>query len=295
MISVIISSAHPATLTQVNKNIEATISVPFEIIAFENIDGAKGICEVYNEGARRAKYDILCFMHEDIEMKTADWGSKVIAHFDDNPLLGLLGIVGCSYKSKSPSGWVCYGSRKILHYNYIQTFKHKKQPVEHHYLNPDNATLSKVATIDGLWFCARKSVSLEYPFDEGLLKGFHGYDMDFSLAVNQKYEVAIAYDILLNHFSEGNFKQDWIMETLKVANKWKDHLPLNVAGLDKKESTRVEVRTYENLIKKMLHNGMSLAFCWRTVSQEFYKESEFYIKFRLYYYLFKKMFGKVHS
>lgn len=287
MISIVISSANSTLLSQVTKNIEDTILVPFEIISFENGSGEKGICEIYNTGARRAKYDIICFMHEDINIKTMGWGAVVLSYFKNNLQLGLLGVAGCSYKSKSPSGWVCYGSPKILHYNLLQSFKHRNKKTEHQCLNPNNEILPKVASVDGLWFCTRKSIAEEYPFDEQLLKGFHGYDIDFSLSVNQKYDVAITYEILINHFSEGRFKEDWITETLKVTNKWKDHLPVNIAGLSKKERVKVEIKTYENLLKRMHRNGFSFSGCWGLISKGFYTESEFFIKFKLYLYLIK--------
>ena len=287
MISVIISSANTFLLAQVSKNIEATIAVPFELISFDNSTGQKGICEIYNMGARRAQYDILCFMHEDIEIQTSGWGLKVASHFTNNPQLGLLGVAGCSYKSKSPSGWVGYGVTRILHYNLLQSLKDKKN-TEHHCMNPNNAVLQKVACIDGLWFCTTKSVSIAYPFDEHLLKGFHSYDIDFSLAINQKYNAMVTYEILLNHFSEGTFNADWIEDILKVSKKWESHLPLNIAGLTKKESLRVEIRTCEDMIKKMLHNGMTLSACLRMIFRVSYKESNLFIKFKLFFYLVKK-------
>ena len=74
MISVIISSAKKELVTQVTKNITDTIAVEFEIIAFDNSNGEKGICEIYNQGIKKARYDVLCFMHEDIAMITPGWG-----------------------------------------------------------------------------------------------------------------------------------------------------------------------------------------------------------------------------
>src|ERR1700749_695104 len=105
MISVIISSVSPAYLEQVIKNVEDTIGVDHEIIAFDNRDGKKGICEIYNQGIGKARYDILCFMHEDIRILTANWGQAIQKTFNQNPDFGLLGIAGSDYKSLAPSGW----------------------------------------------------------------------------------------------------------------------------------------------------------------------------------------------
>ena len=108
MISIVICSANKEELGQVSENIRNTVGVVHEIIAIDNRTAGRGICEVYNEGARRARFDILCFMHEDIEMRTAGWGAKVLDIFNQNPQLGLLGIAGGGYKSLAPSSWYNY-------------------------------------------------------------------------------------------------------------------------------------------------------------------------------------------
>ena len=77
MISIIISSANSKQLEEVSQNVAQTIGVPYEIISFNNADGSMGICEVYNKGTAKAKYDLLCFMHEDLLFKTMDWGKVV--------------------------------------------------------------------------------------------------------------------------------------------------------------------------------------------------------------------------
>lgn len=73
MISIIICSKNKDLLKDVSANIELTIGVPYEIIAIENNKGEFGICKAYNDGASKAKYDIFCFMHEDISFETQNW------------------------------------------------------------------------------------------------------------------------------------------------------------------------------------------------------------------------------
>ena len=60
----IICSARPERLQAVTRNIEATIGVEYELIAVDNSVEGRGICAVYNEGASRARYPFLCFVHE---------------------------------------------------------------------------------------------------------------------------------------------------------------------------------------------------------------------------------------
>ena len=125
MVSVIISSADSQMLQQVKLNIDKTIGVPYEILAFDNADGAKGICEIYNEGIANAAYDIMCFMHEDIAMLTNEWGKKLKDLFSRHSKLGIIGIAGATFKSVMPSGWLSPRSRNIERSHMWQSFKFK--------------------------------------------------------------------------------------------------------------------------------------------------------------------------
>jgi hypothetical protein len=105
MISVIISSARPQLLKRAISNIERTIGIPFELLVYKNSNAERGICEIYNKGAKDAKYNTLCYMHEDLDIKTENWGKLVLATFAQYKNLGVLGVAGASYKSYAPSGW----------------------------------------------------------------------------------------------------------------------------------------------------------------------------------------------
>ncbi|TDE15438.1 glycosyltransferase [Dyadobacter psychrotolerans] len=259
MISVIICSASPDDLLLVKTNIEQTIGVPYEILAFDNGDAQKGICEIYNEGTRAAQYGILCFMHEDIEMVSQRWGEKVIEIFEKNTEFGLVGLAGGGYKSVVPSSW--YNADLEVNGEFycslIQGFKYSGREEFYDYRNPKNENLSRVACIDGCWMCTRKTIAEKYPFDAQLLRHFHGYDLDFSLSVNQQYQVGVSYEILLKHFSEGNFSEAWLEDTLKVHKKWSHLLPVNTDNLEEKTLKRYERRAFKAFFNRMLDSGMS--------------------------------------
>nr|WP_295925135.1 glycosyltransferase [uncultured Dyadobacter sp.] len=257
MISVIICSANPAELLAVKANIARTIGVVHEIIAFDNRDGRKGICELYNQGAQRAQYDILCLMHEDIEMQTIGWGQTVVKIFGKNPVLALLGIAGGGYKSLTPSSWYNYHLQENggFYCNLIQGYKHTGRGDMADYRNPRNEQLSRVACVDGCWLCARRNAALKYPFDEKLLKGFHGYDLDFSIAINQEFEVAVTFEILLKHFSEGNFNRKWLDAICKVHEKWSGVLPLNIDNIPEEHLKRIERHAYEVFLQDQVDNA----------------------------------------
>lgn len=252
MISIIISSANAEQLKQVTENIAATIGTPFEIIAIDNSKGQQGICAVYNQGIKRAQYDILCFMHEDIIIITENWGAILKSIFDGHTDIGLLGVAGGGYKPFSPSGWAGIGIQNTFS-NIIQTFKYADRETAIDVQNPNNARIEQVACIDGVWMATTSKVAAEFKLDENLFKGFHVYDIDYSITIGQKYKVAVTYEILLNHLSEGNYTRDWMEDTINLHGKWKDHLPINIIGFDEQQIKFVEKHTFKYFLKQLIN------------------------------------------
>ena len=267
MISIIISSSNPEYLSAVKKNIDATVGIPYEVIAVPNGDGKRGICEVYNSAGAQAKYDVLCFMHEDVIIHTQDWGMKVVEVMSD-PEIGLLGIAGSTYKSLTPAEWACPGVDEFRHkIHIIQNFKFSERQTKLFSTYDGSQTREIVATIDGVWMCTRKDVFKEYKFDQDLLRGFHGYDVEYSLQVGAKYKICVTYEVLLEHFSEGNYSNDWLNATLLVHNKHKDKLPIAKDGISRNEARRGEKVASKRLLKQLTALNSStlqkLRILWR--------------------------------
>ena len=224
MFTIIVCSIRPKEAENLRKNIEATIGVPFEFLAYDNRGTGKGICQVYNECAERAKYDYLCFAHEDIEFLTDDWGKKIAEKLQEKDC-GVIGFAGSTMKSKFPSGWSST-SRYGLRMNMVQ--------VEYgndclHQLNPYDEDFSKVVTADGLCLFTSKKTWNEVRFDEKNLKGFHCYDVDYSLGLfSAGYRNYICHKVLVKHTSLGNHDVVWLRDNLKLHKKWDKHLPMYV-------------------------------------------------------------------
>jgi hypothetical protein len=265
MISIVICSRSVAVLSQVEESVKDTIGLAYEIIAVDNSAGKYSIFEAYNIGIDKSKYDIICFMHEDISFKTANWGLIVRKLFEENKKLGLLGVAGSSYKTFIPSGWVAAYAEKAGYVNILQSFKDKRIDL-HSYANPKKELLAKVISVDGVWFCARKSIATEMRFDEHTFKGFHCYDVDFSLSVGQQYDVAVTFEILINHFSEGSFDESWAAETIRLHEKWKHHLPLAAEQLSREDRAELEFKAFHGILPKIVTNRRLLISVLRDVT-----------------------------
>jgi hypothetical protein len=288
MISVIICSVNPELLSQVSNNIQDTIGVPYEIIATDNRGSAKGICQVYNEAAAKAKYDILCFIHEDIIIKSNDWGTELASLFKQDPELGLVGVAGTGYLPLSPAnfGPVGLDTRYI---NIIQHYKFKKKKQTLHYRNPNNKKLANVACLDGVWLTTTKIVFAEFKFDELTFKKFHCYDVDISLSIGTKYKLAVTYNLLIEHLSEGKYDKEWLEENMNIFNKWNGVLPLNKQSLTPQEVFLVEKLSFKYFVNQLVSFNLPLSIAINIL----WKNNKFYflsklLFLKLRFYIFKK-------
>lgn len=260
MISIIICSYKKEVLAKAIQSIKHTIGLPHEIIAIDNLTCNYGICKAYNIGADKASFNILCFMHEDIHFETYNWGQHVVQHLADKKV-GLIGVAGGDTKSLAPSGWASMTFKSEI--NMVQHYKFNSNPAhtifETGYPN-HTISIKKVACIDGVWMCTRKDVFEQFKFDEITFKGFHGYDIDYSLQVQPTYTVAVVFDVLIHHFSEGALNKEWMDSTLLISQKWKTKLPLSVRQISKKETIRQHWTVMNVFIDKMneLNCGMLL-------------------------------------
>ncbi len=233
MISVIICSVNKNLLNQLKLNIAESIGIEYEIIAIDNSNSNTGICEVYNRAGARAKFPILCFIHEDILFHTPNWGQLIRQHLD-NPETGLLGMAGGDTKGIVPSSWSTVFKSKEM--NLIQ-YKKGDARGKHIFISEGNRNLTskKVVSVDGFFMCTRKEIFKKVTFDQKNLKGFHGYDIDFSLQIFGKYDVVVIFDVLVHHYSAGNPDRAWLESTLVISKKWKKYLPISVYPLTKDE------------------------------------------------------------
>jgi glycosyltransferase involved in cell wall biosynthesis len=283
MISVIIASVNKELLQAIQKNIHDTIGVPFELLAFDNSIDQRGICAVYNEGMAKARFDLLCFTHEDVAFHTKDWGKTVVDIFNREKNLGVLGIAGSSYKPLTPTGWHGDTAIDTEYSNLIQSFKQGSSDTYHHLKRKKDQNLVKVASVDGVWMCVPKAVAAAVRFDEKVFRGFHCYDLDFCLSVGKTHDVAVTYEVLLQHFSEGNYTREWMAETIKLHKKWCEHLPLYTEPFTARQIYQIERQSFKTFIKKLIRYGFPVNTAFETL---YYKKR--------FSALSKKLFFKLH-
>ncbi len=212
MLSIIVSSNNSKFFLQLEKSIQDTVAIPYEIVRIDN-PGKMGICAAYNLGAKQAAFKYLLFLHEDIIFHTRNWGKSLIAYLEKSSV-GLVGIAGSSYVPVAPSGWHL-GNK----YDSLNLIQNNKQGTDGRLQNFNANTLKKVFALDGVFLAIRKEVFEKYHFNEKII-GFHGYDIDLSMRVAKKFDNYVIPDILIEHFSVGNPDKEWFNEILIARKKY---------------------------------------------------------------------------
>ena len=222
MISLIICSRQPDIPQLLKDNIAETIGVEYELVVIGNSENQYSIFQAYNEGVRRANYPLLCFMHEDILFHTEDWGVKVIEHFKDDTI-GLIGLLGTHFLPSVSSYWIMspfYSETMIQNTDGITEF------INNDFFFYDNNIVDAVAC-DGVCMFVKKELFQLIEFDEKSYSGFHFYDMDICMQVlKNMYRVCLVRDILIEHYSGGNYDNDFYKVQEIFFNKWKMYLPI---------------------------------------------------------------------
>ena len=138
MFTIICCSVDPAAARRLEKNIAATCGCPYEFIAYDNRINGDGLCKVFNRCAAAARYDMLCFVHEDVEFQTKGWGQIIAAKLAEADC-GVIGFAGSILKLKHLTGWHNGGGDLRAHY--VQYMRGGHHPIDR---NPDGVDFSPV-------------------------------------------------------------------------------------------------------------------------------------------------------
>ena len=259
MLSIIICSVSPERLEETKSNFEKTIGkVKYEIISHDNRSDKFPIAKVYNLCARKANFNNLFFVHEDVRFLEYGWGEKIEEKLKE-PDCGVIGFTGSVLKTAAYSGWSLGFPKYDV--SYYHSINEGKQIINNANLTSEEG-FKEVVTLDGLGMFVRKDVFEQYPFDEQALTGFHCYDLDFTMQIARSgfYRNWCCHcDVL--HLSNGSFDENWRRSIVSIHdNKWSGFLPLTVKGynISHKEMKRLNETALWQFFKTAVKEDSSL-------------------------------------
>jgi len=142
------------------------LELPYPLTYHRN-DANVGLIRALNQGAQLCQGEMLCFLHNDVEVREPRWLARLQAALEAPLRVGLAGLYGAR-KLRADGRYV---GRTIVH------------------CLAGSATLTtdmaEVAAVDGVCLFLRRSLLESVGgFDEGY-GFFHGYDRDLSFAVRE--------------------------------------------------------------------------------------------------------------
>jgi glycosyltransferase involved in cell wall biosynthesis len=286
MISLIICSRTLLITQSLEENITATIGAQYELIVIDNSDNKYSIFEAYNIGVAKSKYPYLCFMHDDINYHSENWGDRIIEHLEHEET-GAIGIAGSPYAAKLPGSW--WGGGLINQYIHNADIPKKTGSA-----NIQVALINKkeVVLLDGVWFCIRRSLFDHISFDEQNYKGFHFYDLDISMQISQAgYKNYSIENILISHYSIAELDKKWCENAMIYSKKWSKILPVSSGKLTYAEQCDAELKTFKEYLYNLFYNNYPLKkihtiFLTRILS---FRKGFFYYKTPLFFFKYLNM------
>ena len=252
MLSIVICSVNPESFDAVADNIRQTVGVAYEFIRIGNEQNKYSLAEAYILGVSIARGELICFIHEDVRFHTQDWGLIVQAVLA-RPEIGLLGIAGAYHYPLPPVGWFNAAEKEvhaILHFNQsgveVKQLSLSKYPGQ---------KLVEAVVVDGVFMVVPKRLFNTIAFDEKMLPGFHGYDVDISLQIGHVHKIVVTKEILLEHFSEGKQDKQWQQAMQAISHKWAKTLPRFIPLYSADEKRSADIAALAVYYRNRLNTG----------------------------------------
>ncbi|MBE3587321.1 MAG: hypothetical protein IMW93_01975 [Thermoanaerobacteraceae bacterium] len=142
------------------------------------VSSSRSIAAAYNRAMARSSARYKVYLHDDVFILNRRFCRDVLAVFQADPRIGLLGMCGCKKIPASGVWWEGAGYGRVYHGDPPRAllFRQPEGPYE------------EVAAVDGLLMVTRHDI----PWREDIIDGFHFYDLSQSLEFARRgYRVVV--------------------------------------------------------------------------------------------------------
>lgn len=198
--------------------IKKTSGLPnIEILIYEN-NNEYSLTKIYNKGLNESTNELVVFIHDDIIIKTKNWGKILLKHYNTTDY-GILGVAGTKKLTETGVWWA---NRESMYGNVSHTDGKKVWNSEFSY-NFGNR-IKDVVVVDGVFFSCDKT-KIKKTFDESY-PGFHYYDISFCFDnFKEEVKIGVHFDISIIHKSVGEVNDSWNDNRLIFIDREVKNLP----------------------------------------------------------------------
>ena len=231
LISVIICSVDAGKYAAVTAHYAQLLAGErYEIIGLHD---ARSLAEAYNRGAVRAAGDIVIFSHDDIEILTPDFATRLKRHLAVHDVVGACGTSRMTSGHWMGAGWPHLRGLVVHQFPASGTNDGPNAAGVGMYRALVFDTLAEDASgglqgLDGMFIAVRRSVLDNCRFDEESFDGFHLYDLDFTYsAFLAGLDVAVFRDISMLHYTSGDapgYQEAFDRYYRRFEDKYRDRL-----------------------------------------------------------------------
>lgn len=203
------------------EKLTASLARSFGNHAYEvvRIDNARSMCQGYNEGLKRSRGNRLIFCHDDIEILSDDFVSRIESNFAQFDVFGLVGTTRLTEGSWSSAG------PPDVHGAVVQPHRTEANQYVLHVFSNIRKPVANAQALDGMLIAARRETAQDLGWDEENISGFHLYDVDFSFRAHLAgLKVGIATDLLVYHASQGTRDETWRKAVVSWTMRYAEHL-----------------------------------------------------------------------
>lgn len=186
------------------KSLDRQHQCSYELLVIDNSNHQySSAAYAFNQMAKKAKGDLLMFVHQDMELCDDYFLNKVESTFKENDNLGIVGVAGC--KDGKVISNIYHSNPKVL--------------VSSHHID----TLTTVNSLDECLFVIPKSIVLEYPFDERVCHHWHLYAVEYCYHMKSLNKTVAVLPLDAYHASYGDFMNEGYYQTLELLAKKYHH------------------------------------------------------------------------
>ena len=184
------------------------------------------IFAAYEEGRRRAKHDVVVYVHDDVEILDPAASEKIARVFEERLRAGLVGLCGSSRRELLPwwhnrggrvGHWLEPARSGGLLYLWSTGRRFAREPIraqeafrawEERAAARRFCGVAEAGLLDGLLLAEHRG-RLDLPWDAQTYSGWHAYDADRCLQAHAAGLEVLALDVLAGHF-ESPHGADWV-------------------------------------------------------------------------------------